>query len=49
MNESVDSLPVLTVLAHERMVHLVVIELFGGLFRLLRGRERLFCLSNGSS
>ena len=31
------------------MVHHVVIELFGGLFRLLRGRERLFCLSNSSS
>ena len=31
------------------MVHLVVIELFGGLFWLLRGRERLLCLRNGSS
>ena len=31
------------------MVHLIVIELFGRLFWLLRGRECLFCLRNGSS
>ena len=49
IQESVASLSVLPVLGHERMVHLVVIELFGGLFWLLRGRERLLCLRNGSS
>ena len=47
--KSVASLSVLPVLTHERMVHLVVIELFGGLFWLLRGRERLLCLRNGGS
>ena len=41
-------MPVLPILAHKRIAHLVVIELFGGLFRLLRRRERLLCLGDGS-